>query len=91
MDQARVHCTVYGQVQGVYFRAATQEQARFLGVAGWVRNRRDGTVELVAEGERVVLQQLVDWCHQGPPTAQVTWVETYWEAHEGDLEGFAVC
>lgn len=72
------------------FRAATADQARRLGLSGWVRNRHDGTVELLAEGEQAGIQRLVDWCHQGPPAAQVTQVETSWEEPTGDLEPFTI-
>ena len=90
MDPARVHCVVSGYVQGVAFRAATRYQARFLGLTGWVRNRADGTVEMLAEGERSRLQQLVDWCHEGPPAARVTRVEVHWSAYAGDLAEFGI-
>lgn len=90
MDCARVHCVVSGYVQGVAFRAATRHQARFLGLTGWVRNRADGTVEMLAEGERSRLQQLVDWCHEGPPAARVMRVEVYWSVYAGDLVAFGI-
>jgi acylphosphatase len=90
MDPARVHCVVSGRVQGVAFRAATRHQARFLGLTGWVHNRADGTVEVLAEGERSRLQQLVDWCHEGPPAARVMWIEVHWCAYAGDLEEFSI-
>lgn len=90
MDWARVHCVVSGRVQGVAFRAATRQQARLLGLTGWVRNCADGTVEMLAEGERSRLQQLVDWCHEGPPAARVTQVEVYWSAYAGDLAEFGL-
>lgn len=66
---------VYGKVQGVFFRASTQEQAQRLNIRGWVRNEADGSVRIEAEGEEAALQQLVAWCHQGPPPAQVTTVD----------------
>lgn len=71
----RIHARVYGRVQGVYFRASTQRQATALGVVGWVRNRSDGSVELVAEGKPEQLSALLDWCHKGPPMARVDRVE----------------
>jgi acylphosphatase len=55
-----------------------------------VRNRTDGGVEILAEGERTALQQLVDWCHEGPPAARVTRVEVHWSVYAGDLSGFDV-
>ncbi|WP_126453941.1 acylphosphatase [Sulfuriflexus mobilis] len=66
-----VHCIVSGHVQGVFYRAATQEQALSLGLKGWVRNLADGRVELKACGPAQQLQQLQDWLWQGPPHAQV--------------------
>lgn len=83
MARARVHCFISGRVQGVSYRAYTQHEATQLGLTGWVRNCPDGRVELVAEGEQEVLQQLVLWCYQGPPAAHVTDVETQWEAATG--------
>jgi acylphosphatase len=62
---------VTGRVQGVFFRAWAAEQARALGVAGWVRNAADGSVEGYLEGEESAIQQLIDQLHQGPPSAQV--------------------
>ena len=90
MPLARVHCIVHGRVQGVAFRAATQRQARQLGVCGWVRNRPDGTVELLAEGEQVSVQQLVDWCQHGPPGARVTQVQVDWQPLTGEFVGFEI-
>jgi acylphosphatase len=66
-----VHCIVSGHVQGVFYRAATQEQALRLGLKGWVRNMADGRVELVACGSEQQLKQLQDWLWQGPPKSQV--------------------
>ncbi len=90
MPHVRVHCMIHGRVQGVYFRASTQEQALRLGLMGWVRNTSDGIVELVAEGDQIPLQRLVDWCQHGPSGAHVTRVDTTWEAPAGDLEPFAI-
>ncbi len=86
MSQARIHCFIAGRVQGVAYRAYTQREAAQLGLTGWVRNCPDGRVELVAEGERETLEQLIAWCHQGPPAAEVTEVETQWE----DVTGASV-
>lgn len=62
---------VTGKVQGVYYRASAAEEARKLGITGFVRNEPDGSVYLEAEGEEQALQQLIAWCHQGPPRARV--------------------
>jgi len=72
---ARVHARVRGRVQGVYFRASTQGEAQRLGLAGWVRNRRDGSVELVAEGPSDTLNALMRWVSEGPPLASVSQVD----------------
>ena len=90
MARARVHCCVSGRVQGVAFRASAQHQARLLDLSGWVRNCADGTVEILAEGERAELQRLVDWCHTGPPAARVAQVDVYWSVYVGDLAAFAI-
>ena len=75
MSRIRTHLRVEGRVQGVYFRVSTQAEAQRLGLVGWVRNRRDGTVEAVAEGPVERVEALVAWVHEGPPTAQVERVE----------------
>ncbi len=62
---------VSGKVQGVWFRATTQRQARALGVTGYVRNLDDGSVEILAQGGDQPVQQLIDWAHQGSANAQV--------------------
>lgn len=62
---------VEGKVQGVFFRASTQEKARELGVAGWVRNEADGAVLIEAEGEEEAVKALVEWCWKGPSAASV--------------------
>lgn len=69
---AAVQARVTGRVQGVAFRWHAQEQARRLGVVGWVRNEVDGSVLLHAEGEDVAVSDLVAWCHHGPPSARVS-------------------
>ena len=80
---------VHGQVQGVFFRDTCRREARSRGVAGWVRNNDDGTVEAVFEGEPDAVTTLVDWAHQGPSGAHVTSVQVTEEQPEG-LNGFRV-
>jgi acylphosphatase len=77
-------------VQGVNFRAATQSQAQRLGLVGWVRNRDDGSVEIVAEGPRAALDRFVRYLHQGPPAAAVTRVETQFGSASQDLRRFEI-
>ena len=86
----RAHVFVSGRVQGVFFRFETRRFARRLGVAGWVRNRRDGKVEAVFEGEKEDVERLIEFCRRGPSGARVTSVEVRWEEPTGEFEGFNV-
>ncbi len=86
----RVSATIYGRVQGVAFRAHTQQEATRLGLTGWVANRHDGSVRVVAEGSEAALQRLVAWLHHGPPAADVTHVETVWSDSTGEFHSFHV-
>lgn len=87
-DRARVHLHVSGQVQGVFFRQSTVDEARRLGLQGWVRNLVDGRVEVEAEGERAALEGLVRFCWRGPPAARVEDVQVEWRRYLGDLGPF---
>ncbi len=78
-----------GRVQGVFFRDGVRAEARALGVAGWARNRMDGTVEAVFEGSPAAVERLIEWCRTGPPRARVDGVEVHWEPAE-HLAGFRV-
>jgi acylphosphatase len=69
------HLLISGRVQGVGFRYAMAEEARRLGVTGWVRNRRDGTVEAVVDGAAEAVDAFVVWARRGPPAARVTGVQ----------------
>jgi acylphosphatase len=88
--QARVHAVVQGYVQGVNFRYYTIRTARRLGLRGWVANRRDGTVETIAEGGRSDLDEFVDFLHRGSPSASVQRVDVEWQSPTGDFSGFTV-
>lgn len=90
MAKARLHVEVYGIVQGVFFRSTTEEKAFSLGLTGWVRNRRDGSVEILAEGEKPDLEALLAWCRRGPPTARVDRLEHSWEDFKGEFSSFSV-
>jgi acylphosphatase len=74
---------VTGSVQGVWFRDSCQNLARRAGVAGWVRNRLDGSVEAIFEGEADAVDALVAWCHEGPERARVEAVTVTDEPVEG--------
>ena len=89
-DKAQVHIVVSGRVQGVFFRGAAAQEARALGLSGWVRNLLDGRVVILAEGERRNLEMLLAWAHQGPSAARVEGVEAEWSEYEGKLHGFEV-
>lgn len=71
MSEVRCRAIVVGRVQGVFFRDTCERMATGLGVRGWVRNRPDGTVEVVAEGPRDAVDSLLAWCREGPPRARV--------------------
>ena len=87
---ARVHLHIRGRVQGVGFRVSAMDEARRLGVTGWVRNTSNGGVELVAEGVEDVLRRLVAWCHAGPRGAVVTDVEERWLPPTGEFATFRI-
>lgn len=84
-----VQAQVHGMVQGVGFRWSCVQQAEQLGVAGWVRNLADGSVELWAEGDEQAVAALLEWCRTGPRWARVEHVETLAVAPQG-LQGFRV-
>lgn len=89
-ELGRFRALVHGYVQGVGFRYFVQRRAREQGLAGWVRNRPDGTVECVAQGPREALQRLLADLHRGPLGASVEGVEVRWEEPRDDLRGFEV-
>jgi acylphosphatase len=86
----RAHVVVRGRVQGVWFRGSMQDEAEGLGLAGWVRNRPDGTVEAEAEGPREAVDVLIAWARHGPSGARVTDVEVSWIEPRGERGGFAI-
>jgi len=86
----RAHLFISGRVQGVFYRANTQERARRLGLTGWVRNLPDGRVEAVVEGEEEKIRELINWCHEGPPGARVEDVEVHWEDYRGEFDDFEI-
>jgi len=84
-----IHLVVTGQVQGVYFRAWTKELAGALKLEGWVRNRRDGSVEMVISGRADAIARMLELCRGGPPDAQVAKVEVIGEGGAAP-SGFAI-
>ena len=89
MARAARHATVTGRVQGVFFRAWLRDQAKELGVTGWVRNCPDGRVDAHIEGEEAAVEQLVARLHRGPPAAQVEDVHL-WTVELFDFDDFEV-
>jgi acylphosphatase len=85
----RRRVVVSGLVQGVFFRARCADAAQSLGVAGWVSNEPDGTVQAVFEGEEGAVEGMVAWCHEGPPRAVVDRVDVHEEEARGE-RGFTV-
>ena len=87
---ARARVVFRGRVQGVYFRANCQEKATELGLLGYVRNRRDGTVEAVFEGDRAVVETCIEWNATRQPNAAVDRAEVTWETPTGEFAAFEV-
>ena len=90
MTNARIHLIVQGRVQGVWFRDSTRQEALSLGVFGWVKNRRDGSVEVLAEGPEEKVKNLVAWCRHGPPGARVSRVHETKEDWKGEFKSFEI-
>ena len=88
--RVRAHVVVSGDVQGVFFRQETKRQAEAHGVSGWVRNRDDGAVEAVFEGEKQDVKALVEFCKHGPSGAMVTNVDVKWENFTGEFNDFKI-
>jgi acylphosphatase len=90
MANKRVQLIVKGRVQGVFFRASAQREARRLGVTGWVKNRADGSIEIVAEGEEDAIKEFVGWSNHGPTAARVDQVDVRWRGYTGEFSEFSI-
>jgi acylphosphatase len=90
MALKQLQLTVRGRVQGVYFRASAQREARRLGLSGWVKNRPDGSVEILAEGEEAAIRELYGWAQKGPSAARVERVDTRWRSFTGEFSEFRI-
>jgi acylphosphatase len=88
--KARALILVGGRVQGVFFRDHTRTWAESLGITGWVRNLRDGRVEVLAEGEKDKLESFIERLKVGPPLAMVESVDVSWGKYEGEFLGFRI-
>ncbi len=84
----RAHLIIEGLVQGVFFRASTVEAAQRHGVCGWVRNKPDGSVEAVLEGDEAAVNKVIGWCRTGPPAARVDDVKITWESYKNEFDDF---
>ena len=86
MIQARLIIT--GKVQGVFYRFHATKTAQQLGLSGWVKNKPDGSVSALVQGEQSAVQQFIEWCKEGSPSAQVGNVEVAIEPIQEKMEGF---
>ncbi len=86
----RIHILVKGRVQGVSFRAYTRMEAKKLQLSGYAKNLIDGRVEIIAEGEKEVLEKLLLWCHEGSPYSKVDEVVEVYSKETGEFKGFEI-
>lgn len=87
---SRSRLIITGLVQGVFFRREITFLARRIGVTGWTRNLHDGSVEVVAEGEKEALEKLIQFCRTGPAGARVDQVRIEWGDFKGEFRGFRI-
>jgi acylphosphatase len=90
MANARAHLLIRGRVQGVFYRAFTEDTARSLSLKGWVRNTPGGDVEAVFEGRKKDIEEAINKCHIGPPASHVTDIDVRWENFKGEFPSFSV-
>ena len=90
MEKIRVRLIIEGRVQGVWFRDSNRREGMGLGVSGWVKNRLDGGVEVLAEGPEERVRRLVAWCHHGPSHARVSVVHETSEEWQGEFDSFDI-
>ena len=86
----RLHLIIHGEVQGVFFRDHVHKAAGMLKLNGWVRNKSDGTVEVMAEGDEKNLKELLRQCEQGPTLSKVNKIDKKWEDSTGEFTEFQV-
>ena len=87
MAEARKRLRIHGLVQGVFYRAWSRETAAALGLRGWVRNRADGTVEMLVAGDEAAVERMIERCREGPPSARVDRIDVE-ESEEEPPVGF---
>ncbi|MEM4246799.1 MAG: acylphosphatase [Candidatus Woesearchaeota archaeon] len=88
--KTRIHAIIKGKVQGVFFRAFVKKLAGSIGATGWVKNNPDGTVEVVAEAEKALLQKLLDKCKQGNAWSKVEVINAKWKKPTGEFREFEI-
>ena len=88
--KARARVYIIGYVQGVFFRHETRRLASRLGVTGWVKNLSDGRVEALFEGEKDLVEKVIEFCRQGPPNAEVQNIEIHWEPWRDEFNDFKI-
>jgi acylphosphatase len=86
----RAELLITGRVQGVFYRASAQQEAQRLGVHGEIRNLPGGEVEAIVEGEKAAVEEFIDWCRRGPPSADVENVRVRWVTATGEFRTFRV-
>jgi len=88
--KVRVHVIISGKVQGVFFRAETMKAATGYNVSGWVRNKKNGTVEAVFEGKEKDVVLILEWCKTGSPHSKVKKTDVKWDAYQGEFPDFKI-
>ncbi len=89
-SNVRAHVIISGRVQGVFFRMETLKAAHLYGVSGWVRNKADGTVEALFEGDKTSVDLILKWCQEGSPPAKVEKTEVNWKDYTGEFKEFKI-
>ncbi|MDB4995831.1 MAG: Acylphosphate phosphohydrolase [Myxococcaceae bacterium] len=85
-----VHMVVRGRVTGVFFRASAQREARRLGVTGWVKNKTETAVEIMAEGDEDAIKEIISWAQHGPSAARVDQCDVRWKSYTGEFADFRI-
>jgi len=86
----QAHLKIFGEVQGVFYRANSQERAEELGLVGWVKNLGDGSVEIVVQGEEEMINEMISWCYEGPTGSAVEDIHVKWEEVMENFNGFEI-
>ncbi|RLI97127.1 MAG: acylphosphatase [Candidatus Aenigmatarchaeota archaeon] len=89
-EKTRAHVVITGRVQGVFFRSTLRSKAKLYEIRGWTRNRQDGSVEALFEGDPDRVQKMITFCWEGPPGAEVDNVDVEYKKPRMDLTGFEI-